>query len=456
MLFTCNFGKGFEAIFRSLTFTSNRPFNLNYLQFVRKNRVIVIFGIIMTALSSFGQTFLLAMYVPFLMEEFKLSNGLLSTFYGLATIGAAMALPKLGKLIDTVPLQNFTLATTATFVISLFFLSISQAWWYIPIAFFGLRLAGQGLYNHIAITSMSRYFDINRGKAISLASLGHPLGQAILPAIILVVISKIGWRESLWLNAGIVTIIVAVFTLWVLKSKHLVNESGDVTGSDLGEKKIDLMRQRDIMKSKAFWLLTPNIFFIPFAVTGLFFYQFAIIEFKGWNTGLAAAGLTSYAIASFISIILSGPLIDRYKAKTFFPFYLFPLMGALFVIWLVPNPSAIFLYNVLMGFSVGFGSATVAALQVEFFGPTYIGTVRSLFTSIMVLSSAIGPALFGIFLDLGWGFQTIFPVTLVILVLVLVQSFRAVSKYSRAKWKYRYKKATGQKKSPSFKLGGQF
>lgn len=406
---------------------------------------MVIFGIIMTALSSFGQTFLLALYVPFLMEEFKLSNGLLSTFYGLATIGAAMVLPKLGKLIDTVPLQKFTLATTATFVISLLFFSISQSWWYIPIAFFGLRLAGQGLYNHIAITSMSRYFDVNRGKAISLASLGHPLGQAILPAIILVVISKIGWRESLWLNAALVSIVVTVFTLLVLKSEHLVNESGGETDAGHTEKKVDRVRQRDIMKSKAFWLLAPNIFFIPFAVTGLFFYQFAIIEFKEWNIGLAAAGLTSYAISSSSSILLSGPLIDKYQAKTFFPFYLFPFLVALLVIWLVPNVWGIFLYNILMGFSVGFGSATVAALQVEFFGQTYIGTVRSLFTSIMVLSSAIGPALFGIFLDLGWGFQTIFPVTLVILILIMIQSFRAVPKYSRAKWKYKYKKVTGKK-----------
>lgn len=406
---------------------------------------MVIFGIIMTALSSFGQTFLLALYVPFLMEEFKLSNGLLSTFYGLATIGAAMALPKLGKLIDSVPLQKFTLATTATFVISLLFFSISQSWWYIPIAFFGLRLAGQGLYNHIAITSMSRYFDVNRGKAISLASLGHPLGQAILPAIILVVIAKIGWRESLWLNAAMVSLVVTVFTLLVLKSEHLVNESGGETDTGHTEKNVDRVRQRDIMKSKAFWLLAPNIFFIPFAVTGLFFYQFAIIEFKEWNIGLAAAGLTSYAIASSSSILLSGPLIDKYQAKTFFPFYLFPFLVALLVIWLVPNVWGIFVYNVLMGFSVGFGSATVAALQVEFFGQTYIGTVRSLFTSIMVLSSAIGPALFGIFLDLGWGFQTIFPVTLGIQVLIMIQSFRAVPKYSRAKWKYKYKKVTGKK-----------
>jgi MFS family permease len=97
---------------------------------------MVTFGIMMTALSSFGQTFLLALYVPFVMEEFTLSNGLISTFYGVATIVSATMLPKVGKLIDTVPLKQFTLATTGLFIISLLFFSFAQSWWYIPVAFF--------------------------------------------------------------------------------------------------------------------------------------------------------------------------------------------------------------------------------------------------------------------------------------------------------------------------------
>lgn len=367
-----------------------------------------------------------------------MSNGLISTFYGVATIVSASILPKVGKLIDTVPLRKFTLATTFLFVFSLLLFSFASAWWFIPIAFLGLRLAGQGLYSHISITSMSRYFDENRGKAISLASLGHPLGQAILPAIILVLITQIGWRESLWLNAALVAVFVTLFISFAMKPHHLVAESGEeikvLAKGDTSNK----VRQRDIMKSKAFWLLAPNIFFIPFAITGLFFYQFAIVEFKGWNLGLVATGLTAYALASAFSILTAGPLIDKYRAKTFFPFYLIPYFFALLSLWLIPNSWAMYVYMVLMGLSVGFGNATVAALQVEFFGKKYIGTVRSLFTSIMVLSSAVGPALFGIILDMGWGFDTVFPVTLLILLLIIIQSFRAIPSFTWKKWKYKF------------------
>lgn len=401
---------------------------------------MVIFGIMMTALSSFGQTFLLALYVPFIMEEFTLSNGLISTFYGVATIASAAMLPKVGKLIDTVPMRKFTLATTFLFIASLLFFSFAQAWWYIPIAFLGLRLAGQGLYSHISITSMSRYFSVNRGKAISLASLGHPIGQAILPAIILVVIGQIGWRQSLWLNAGLVAVIVTLFTLFAVKDKHLTPEPGGEDFSKEKNKEEKKIRQRDIMRSKEFWLLAPNVFFIPFAITGLFFYQFPIVEFKEWNTGIIAGGLSAYALASAFSILTAGPLIDKYRARTFFPFYLFPYLIALFCIWLISPSWAMYPYMVLMGLSTGFGSATVAALQVEFFGQKYIGTVRSLFTSMMVLSSAVGPALFGVILDAGWGFETVFPVTIVMLILVILQSLRSIPAYSRAKWKFKFKR----------------
>ncbi len=405
---------------------------------------MVIFGIMMTALSSFGQTFLLALYVPFVMEEFTLSNGLISTFYGVATIVSATLLPKVGKLIDTIPLKTFTLATTGLFIISLLFFSFAQSWWYIPVAFLGLRLAGQGLYSHIAITSMSRYFDVNRGKAISLASLGHPLGQAVLPALILILIGVVGWRESLWINAALVSVLVILFTVFVLKVEYLKPETEDKSDTSVKENKVDKIRQRDIMKSKAFWLLAPNIFFIPFAITGLFFYQFAIVEFKGWNQGIIAGGLTAFAMASAFSILTAGPLIDKYRARAFFPFYLIPYFISLMVIWLVPNVWAMYVYMVFMGLSVGFGSATVAALQVEFFGQKYIGTVRSLFTSIMVLSSAVGPTLFGVILDAGLGFETVFPVTLGILALIIFLSIRSIPKYSVAKWKFKMKRFRGK------------
>lgn len=402
---------------------------------------MVIFGIMMTTLSSFGQTYLLALYIPFLISDFSFSNSSVSSMYGIATIASAAILPKAGKLIDTVSIKFYTIATTLIFSASLMLFSLATVWWVIPIAFLGLRLAGQGLYTHISITVMSRYFETNRGKAISLASLGHPLGQAVFPILILILIGVVGWRESLWINAGLVTVIVIVFTLVFLKEKHLQPEDiliePEEANSDQPAIKI---RQRDIVRSKEFWLLAPNVFFIPFAATGLFFYQLSIADFKGWSEGLVAAGLTSFALAGAISILSAGPLIDRYRAMTFFPFYLIPFLLAILGIWLIPKTWSMFVYMIFMGISVGFGSAILASLQVEFFGKKSIGAVRSIFTSMTVLSSAVGPAIFALILDSGLGWDVVFPVNIVILVPIIIQSFRAMPRYTLAKWKFNYKR----------------
>ena len=193
------------------------------------------------------------------------------------------------------------------------------------------------------------------------------------------------------------------------------------------------------MISNAFVLLSPYLFALAFIITGLFFYQFSIAEHKGWTIQWMALGLTFYAIAGSISILFAGPLIDKYTARRFFPFYLLPFLLAVVFIWLVDNPWVIFPYMILMGISAGTGNAIMSALQVELFGAAHIGKVRSIFTSVMVLSSAVGPAVYGVIVDAGYGFDLIFMISIGMMLAVTIQSFRIIPSYTYAKMKYKFK-----------------
>jgi len=172
----------------------------------------------------------------------------------------------------------------------------------------------------------------------------------------------------------------------------------------------------------------------------LFFYQFAIADFKGWSLEWMAVGLTFYAIAGSIAILFSGPLIDKYSARTFFPYYLIPFLIAIVFIWQVRDPLVIFPYMILMGASAGVGNSIMSALQVELFGTAYIGKVRSIFASIMVLSSAIGPAVYGVIVDAGYDFEYIFIGSAILMAIAILLSFRIIPNYTYAKMKYKFKK----------------
>ncbi len=412
---------------------------MNYFKFIRYHGSMLSFGILMTFLSSFGQTFLIALYVPFFLEDFGLKNSQLSIFYGIATIGSAFLLPYIGKFIDRVNIRYYTLWTTLFFIISLIFLSLNYIWWLLPLGLFGMRLSGQGLFSHISITSMSKFFDDGRGKAISLASLGHALGEAILPLTVLGVIGLVGWRASLLVNAGMLLLIVPVFIFFLIKDKHLVVKEvpeADLDGDSSGIKKLS---QWEIISSKNFWVLAPNVFIFSCLITTLFFYQFPIAEYKGWDIELVAIGLTVYAVTSSVFILVIGPLIDRFSAKRFFPFYLIPFFLGLLLVSMSSHQFTILAYMLLLGISGGLGNALKSALQVEFFGASYIGSVRSLFSSLMVMSTAVGPALAGIFLDAGYSFNQVFLVAALIVLVVIVQSFRIMPSFTFHKVRYKLK-----------------
>jgi MFS family permease len=195
-----------------------------------------------------------------------------------------------------------------------------------------------------------------------------------------------------------------------------------------------------IIKSPQFLLLAPNLFIFSFVVTALFFYQFAIADFKGWSLQRMALGLTFYAVAGSLAILVAGPLIDRFSARRFFPFYLIPFFLGVLAVWLVDATWAIFPYMILMGASSGAGNAIMSAIQVELFGTKNIGKVRSVFASLMVLSSAIGPAVFGFLVDAAISFEIIFMASLGLLLVVIAQSFRIIPNYTYAKMKYKFKK----------------
>jgi hypothetical protein len=80
-----------------------------FWSFIRANQYLLLFGVVLTYFSSFGQTFLISLYIPELGAAFDLSNTGLSSLYAVATMASAFTLPWLGRLVDTQPLKTFFL-----------------------------------------------------------------------------------------------------------------------------------------------------------------------------------------------------------------------------------------------------------------------------------------------------------------------------------------------------------
>ena len=82
---------------------------LEYVHFVRNNIRFLGFGYFTAFISTFGQTFYIAMYSGELRETFNLSHGKFANVYAIGTLSSGLLLIWLGKLIDRSDLRFYSI-----------------------------------------------------------------------------------------------------------------------------------------------------------------------------------------------------------------------------------------------------------------------------------------------------------------------------------------------------------
>jgi MFS family permease len=383
---------------------------LNYYRFFTANWKILLYAILLALFSGFGQTFLLSLYIPSILSDLKFSHTFYSTLYASATLLSGVSIIFVGKLIDRVPLKAFTFAVilgiiAANIAASFAFNAIS-----LFVAIFMLRFFGQGLLSHTAMTAMGRYFSKARGKALSVAYLGFPIAEGLFPIIIVLSISMLGWRHSFQASALSILVLLLPITFLLLRNFKKENIKEDFDSKVQLVKSVDnekIWTQKEIIKDKRLYILAPTAFLVGFILTALFFFQTFIAEYKGWSIEWMAGNITAYAIASFMFSIIAGPIIDKFSAKKVFPFILIPMIIGLTFLILFKSPFATTLFWFFVGISAGLNPTVSNAIYAEEFGTLSLGTVRSLFTFVMIASTALGPITYSLLLSASLSFNTI-------------------------------------------------
>jgi MFS family permease len=392
----------------------------NWKKLFTEYKYILSLGFVFAYFSSFGQTFLISLYVPDIESWLGLSNTSMGSLYAAATVASAFTLPTLGGLFDRMKLGSYMAMILIGLMTALLVLSFSMHIIMVFVGLYMLRLFGQGLMSHTAVSTMSRYFDTNRGKAIGIATTGHPFGEATMPVLITLIIGWLGWRGSLQLNAAIVLVFIMPLVYWLYskKQKEQVQSEPKV---ELGTAEVSAWK---ILSHKAFLIISPAVFALGFTNTAIFFFQLKLGAAKGWSAAWVSSSLAAFAGASALGMFMAGPYIDRLTAKKLFPYVLIPYVIGVLTLLVSDAPIIYPLSLALMGFANGFGGTVKNALFVEIFGADIIGKVRSLFVTVMVLSTALGPLFFGVLVDEGFSFNEVFLRNALGIVVIILWSFR--------------------------------
>jgi MFS family permease len=403
---------------------------MTYLTFVRNEKRLLSFAVSFTFFSSFGQTFLISLFVPYLLTTFELNNTSFGTFYSAATLIGAFSLPWLGQLIDRVPLRLYSLFVAMGLLGASLLMALS---WHISVLFIALimlRVTGQGLSSHTAQTTMARYDNQNRGKALSISALGFPLGEAVLPSVIALLLVSFHW-QFVWTLIAVFIASVFLPVTWFLVRPGTQVETEDHK-SDAGEKQPGTRESyRAIFRDKRIWFIIPAILMPPFWVTGLFLYQVSAAGDLQWTATLIASAFIPFAIVRILSGLISGPLIDRFSAKILFPTLLLPMIVGLAIPLFYSGNWTVFFYMSMIGATLGYSGTLKTALWAEMYGTRVIGTVQSLFASIMVFSTALSPFIAGWMLDNGYTLGNLFMIALITTLVSALLTLRLLPLFNR-------------------------
>ena len=120
---------------------------------------------------------------------------------------------------------------------------------------------------------------------------------------------------------------------------------------------------------------------------------------NNWSASQFAILIPFYTFTSIIFTFLTGYIIDKFGVRAVLPYYQIPgVLGFLSIIFL-KDPIFFVIPFSLLGIMQGISNALSGTFWPEYFGTKYLGDVRAIATSFMVIASALGPFLSGLMLD---------------------------------------------------------
>ncbi len=383
------------------------------------NKKIILFGFIFTFFSSFGQSFFLGLFNAPIRNELGITHGEFGNIYATATICSSLTLIWIGKKIDDYRILNYSFFVIILLFLSSLLFSFINSVYFLAAAIFLMRLSGQGLMSHTSTTTISRFFEKSRGKALSAIWLGLSTAEFILPVLITYFFVIYSWR-TVWQGIAVLIVLLLPFIiLSTIKSIKLDSREEDIIPKNK-KLKIRDWKRKEVIKDYRFYIISLNMLAMPWLATGIFVYQSFITESKMWNIYTIPKAFMVYSVTSILTLFLSGFLVDKFSGRKLIFIMNIPLLLALLILFSFNNEFIAYVFLGLVGVSNGLANVLGSSTWAEIYGVKFIGSIKSLTTALMVFSTAFGTAIFGVLIDNSFTIEDIALVGAVYIILSLV------------------------------------
>ena len=367
---------------------------------------VIVFGFIFTFFSAFGQSFFIGIFNPSIREDLSITHGQFGSIYASATLLSSLLLIWIGKKIDDMDVFKFSLFVIVLLSFACYFFSTIKIISLLFLGIFLLRLSGQGLMTHTATTTISRYFEQTRGRALSIGWLGLSFAEFALPVLMVFLLTIVSWR-NIWVSISILALVILPLISFLLIKKLKLESRESGLKIDVENTKIKQWTRSEVIKDYRFYIIALNMLAMPSIATGVFVYQSFILSSKNWGPYVIAQSFMAYSILTVITLFIIGILIDKFTSRKLLIYMNIPILLATIVLFTFKSPISSYVFLGLIGITNALANVLGSSIWAEIYGVKFIGGIKTLSASMMVFATAFGTAIFGTLIDAGYSINSI-------------------------------------------------
>lgn len=373
-----------------------------------------------TTFSAFG------LFVVPVSDELKLSRAEMNTGLILLNIGSAIQAPLIGRMLDRLPARRIMIVAALLAGLSFAVLAFSTSLWLsggVMALLLAAAVQGGGVLTVSVL--LARWFTVRRGRAMMLAMLGASLGSILIVPVIGWSIEHQGWRATLLIMGGAVTILLLGLAfavrerprpgeLEVAPTPHGVGAGGNTdTPAPLPAS------VGSILRTGQFWTIGISAS-VAMAMMQTILVTIVPLAIGAGLTTVQAAGLISITGAAAIAAKLLLSLVaDRFN-RIYMLAVLFALGLIVSILLLLGHGYPLLIAcAAMLGVSSSAAAPIFYALLADRFGTASFGTVRGMMAFLMAAASAIAIRLAGEVFDRAGSYNYVFYAFVVLGVFVV-------------------------------------
>jgi MFS family permease len=219
-----------------------------------------------------------------------------------------------------------------------------------------------------------------------------------LPAVLLM--GWIGWRASWLVVAAILLLVILPLLIRLLAEDRSPQGSlGGAAGAPgLGGRH---WRRSEALRHWLFWALVPLMLTPGYIGTVVFFHQVHVAEIKGWSLVAMAPAYPAWALSEVAAAFAAGWVADRFGPARLLPLAALPMGLGIALIAMAETPVLWIVAIGLIGVTQGMANTVWGTLLPATYGTNHIGSVRAVASTVLVVSTALGPGVGGVIIDAG-------------------------------------------------------